>query len=66
MFFRNLSPRPESSVNYTLAYQLSDGETGMTMVQKVEYEVASPEVKAVYDDIMTSRKVDWINNFGRF
>jgi AhpD family alkylhydroperoxidase len=35
----------------------------MTMVKKVEYEVASPEVKAVYDDIMTSRKVDWINNF---
>jgi AhpD family alkylhydroperoxidase len=29
----------------------------------VEYEDASPEVRAVYDDIMTSRKVDWINNF---
>jgi len=23
----------------------------------------SPEVKAVYDDIMATRRVDWINNF---
>jgi len=29
----------------------------------VEYGDASPEVRAVYDDIMASRKVDWINNF---
>ena len=29
----------------------------------VEYEDASPEVRAVYDDIMATRKVDWINNF---
>jgi len=29
----------------------------------VEYEDASPEVRAVYDDIMETRKVDWINNF---
>jgi len=29
----------------------------------VEYADASPEVKAVYDDIMTTRNVDWINNF---
>ncbi len=29
----------------------------------VEYKDASPEVKAVYDDIMTTRKIDWINNF---
>jgi len=29
----------------------------------VEYENASPEVRAVYDDIMTTRKTDWINNF---
>ncbi|HUA62216.1 MAG TPA: carboxymuconolactone decarboxylase family protein [Verrucomicrobiae bacterium] len=29
----------------------------------VEYADASAEVKAVYDDIMTTRKTDWINNF---
>src|SRR6266516_4046116 len=29
----------------------------------VEYEDAGPEVRAVYDDIMLTRKVDWINNF---
>ncbi len=29
----------------------------------VEYQDASPEVKAVYDDIMATRGVDWISNF---
>ena len=29
----------------------------------IEYADASPEVRAVYDDIMATRKVDWINNF---
>ena len=29
----------------------------------IEYNDASPEVRAVYDDIMATRKVDWINNF---
>jgi AhpD family alkylhydroperoxidase len=29
----------------------------------VEYKDASPEVRAIYDDIMTTRKTDWINNF---
>jgi AhpD family alkylhydroperoxidase len=29
----------------------------------VEYADASAEVRAVYDDIMATRKVDWINNF---
>jgi len=29
----------------------------------VEYADASPEVRAVYDDIMAVRQVDWINNF---
>jgi AhpD family alkylhydroperoxidase len=31
--------------------------------QPIEYQDASPEVRAVYDDIMATRKVDWINNF---
>jgi AhpD family alkylhydroperoxidase len=29
----------------------------------VEYSEASPEVKAVYDDILATRKTDYINNF---
>jgi AhpD family alkylhydroperoxidase len=29
----------------------------------VEYADASPEVRAVFDDIMSTRKTDWINNF---
>jgi AhpD family alkylhydroperoxidase len=29
----------------------------------IEEADASPEVKAVYDDIKATRKVDWINNF---
>jgi glutathionylspermidine synthase len=29
----------------------------------IEYQDAAPEVRAVYDDIMATRKIDWINNF---
>ena len=29
----------------------------------IEYANASPAVRAVYDDIMATRKTDWINNF---
>jgi uncharacterized peroxidase-related enzyme len=35
----------------------------MALHQLVEYADASPEVRAVYDDIMATRKTDWINNF---
>jgi AhpD family alkylhydroperoxidase len=31
----------------------------------IEYKDASPAVRAVYDDIMATRKTDWINNFWR-
>jgi len=31
-------------------------------IRLIEYEDASPEVRAVYDDIMTTRKVDAVNN----
>ena len=34
----------------------------MAMVRLTEYANASPEVRAVYDDIMATRKVDWVNN----
>src|ERR1700746_4128043 len=33
------------------------------MGRLIEYDEASAEVRAVYDDIMTTRKTDWINNF---
>ncbi len=29
----------------------------------IEYHAATPEVRAIYDDIMATRKIDWINNF---
>src|SRR5213080_3682367 len=29
----------------------------------IEYNDASAEVRAIYDDIMATRKTDWINNF---
>lgn len=35
----------------------------MALVKLIEYSEASPEVRAVYDDIMQTRGVDWINNF---
>src|SRR5262245_60409635 len=35
----------------------------MSTLGLIEYKDASPEVRAVYDDIMTTRKTDWINNF---
>ena len=35
----------------------------MALVRLVEYADAPPEVKAVYDDIMNTRGVDWVNNF---
>jgi AhpD family alkylhydroperoxidase len=35
----------------------------MSIFAPIEYKDAPPEVRAVYDDIMTTRKTDWINNF---
>jgi len=35
----------------------------MAASKLVEYANAIPEVRAVYDDIMATRKTDWINNF---
>jgi len=29
----------------------------------IEYENATAEVRAIYDDIMATRRTDWINNF---
>ena len=35
----------------------------MATLGLIEYADASPEVRAVYDDIMATRQTDWINNF---
>ena len=35
----------------------------MATLGLIEYENATAEVRAVYDDIMATRKTDWINNF---
>lgn len=35
----------------------------MATLGLIEYDQASPEVRAVYDDIMATRKTDWVNNF---
>jgi len=35
----------------------------MATLGLIEYPDATQEVRAVYDDIMSTRKTDWINNF---
>ena len=35
----------------------------MATVQLVEYEDADQAVRQTYDDIMATRKTDWVNNF---
>src|SRR6185437_3094655 len=37
----------------------------MAIVPLIEEQAASAEVRAVFDDIKTSRDTDWINNFWR-
>jgi AhpD family alkylhydroperoxidase len=37
--------------------------SGKPIVPLIQYEDADEAVRAVYDDIMATRKVDWINNF---
>jgi AhpD family alkylhydroperoxidase len=38
-------------------------EATVALVTLIEYAGAPAEVRAVYDDIMRTRGVDWINNF---
>ena len=35
----------------------------MAIFGLIEYDQASPEVRAVYEDIMTTRKTDYVTNF---
>jgi hypothetical protein len=37
----------------------------MAMMPLIEYDEASAEIRAVYDDIMMTRGTNWINNFWR-
>ena len=37
----------------------------MATVKLIDYGEASAEVRAVYDDIMATRKTDYVNNFWR-
>ena len=37
--------------------------SGKPIVPLIEYEMANDEVRSVYDDIMATRKSDWVNNF---
>lgn len=38
----------------------------MPMVKMVDYDSAPADVKAVYDDIMLTKKTDWVNNFWKY
>jgi AhpD family alkylhydroperoxidase len=49
-------PRPQEGL-----FQKECG--GMATLGLIEYEEASPEVRAVYDDIMATRKTDRVSNF---
>ena len=42
---------------------MDGGDEILATLGLIEYIDASPEVRAVYDDIMATRKTDWINNF---
>lgn len=35
----------------------------MATLGLIEYDAATPEVRAVYNDIMATRRTDWISNF---
>ena len=41
----------------------ADAARGSAAQMPIEYEDATPEVRAVYDDIMATRKSDWVNNY---
>jgi AhpD family alkylhydroperoxidase len=42
---------------------MENGGTEMATLGLIEYDQASPEVRAVYDDIMATRRTDRVNNF---
>jgi AhpD family alkylhydroperoxidase len=50
----------------TILYQGQAGETHMSRPNPIEYADASPQVRAVFDDIKRSRKVEDVNNFWKY
>jgi AhpD family alkylhydroperoxidase len=51
----------EFGVRVVIIFQVEGRD--MALVKLIDYAEASTEVRAVYDDIMKTRGVDWINNF---
>jgi AhpD family alkylhydroperoxidase len=45
---------------------LKEGENPMSRPKPIEYADAAPQVRAVFDDIKHSRKVDDVNNFWKY
>ena len=66
MDIERLKPPPERRRALQLSLRIlhfTAREDAMATMGLIEYEDASPEVRAVYDDIMATRKTDWVNNF---
>lgn len=58
-----ITTRIASSNNHGMMLFENEVEGAMT---PIEYKDASPQVRAVFDDIMRSRKVDDVNNFWKY
>jgi AhpD family alkylhydroperoxidase len=56
-------PRPSAGLRFDFSDSQGKPEEKMATLGLIEYKDASPEVRAVYDDIMATRKTDWVNNF---
>src|SRR5262249_11018731 len=59
---RNFIGRRHSTLKIRSFFERG-GARAVALVRLIEYAEATPEVRAVYDDIMRTRGVDWINNF---
>ena len=59
-FFWHVFPLPANV--FPVFIRPRSGEI-MSTFGLIEYKDASYEVRAIYDDIMATRKTDWINNF---
>jgi AhpD family alkylhydroperoxidase len=60
---KRTAPQWQEPFSFTrLLYRQGKGGN-VALVPPIEYRDAPPEVRAVYDDIMKTRGVDWINNF---
>jgi AhpD family alkylhydroperoxidase len=61
---RRRTPRSNPALLPGRSFSLSEAKPEMSATRTpIEYNDASPEVRAVYDDIMATRKTDWVNNF---